>query len=154
MASFTLPTSFLKGPGPTISKEIVDFKKTSLPEYDAHFAVILDNVFTEEECNTLVRAAEASTNGKWEQAMVNVGNGRQRTIKDVRDCARIIWDDRDVVGRIWGRIKDSVPEIENFMHRTGNMWQMTRLNERMRFLKYGEGQYFRRESHRRHPMDK
>ncbi len=87
--------------------------------------------------------------------MVNVGGGLQRLISDVRDCGRIIWDDHTVVEKIWSRIKDSVPEIEfleNVARVTGNgpvkrgeKYQMSRLNERMRFLKYGPGQYFRRE---------
>lgn len=73
---------------------------------------------------------------------------------DSRDCGRIIWDDKDVVERIWSRVKGSVPEIEHLKGKarvTGNAavmrgetWKMTRLNERMRFLKYSEGQYFRR----------
>ena len=86
--------------------------------------------------------------------MVNVGGGRQKLIADVRDCGRIIWDDRDIVARIWNRVKSAVPKIEILENQpkiTGygptkrkETWKMLRLNERMRFLKYGKGQYFRR----------
>lgn len=153
-----LPTDFLSGPGPERVVRKVDFKQTALPEYDGLYAVVIDNCLSKEECNELVRAAEATTNGKlWEQALVNVGNGKQRLIADVRDCGRIIWDDRDLVAKIWSRVKDCVlPDIEYIKDKPkvtgfgpmkrGEVLQMTRLNERMRFLRYEQGQYFRRTS--------
>ena len=137
-----------------ITKVVIDFRKTSLPEYDGLYATILDNVFTEQTCQALVDMAESTTGGEWEEAMVNIGNGKQRTMRDVRDCGRIIWDDCDMVETIWARVKDQVPEIlrlENQPRVTGygpvrrnEIWEMSRLNERMRFLKYQEGQYFKR----------
>ena len=155
MVNFTLPPDFLSGPRPNVRKLDVDFKYTELPEYEGRYATVLDNVFTKDECDTLVRAAEAQSDGTWEQAMVNVGGGLQMLSTNSRDCGRVIWDDRDVVDRIWSRVKGSVPEIERLQGRakvTGNWpvmlgetWKATRLNERMRFLKYGEGQYFRRQ---------
>ena len=138
-----------------ITKKAIDFSKTDIPECKGLYAVLLENAFTEQECQTLVNMAEQQTSGVWEEAMVNVGGGMQMTIKDTRDCGRIIWDDVDMVDRIWKRIVDHVPEILTLKDQpgiTGNgpakrkeMWKMSRLNERMRFLKYGEGQYFRRE---------
>lgn len=151
---YILPSNFLSSPAPGPIVQRIDFSKTSLPEYDGLYATIIDNALSEAECNALIRAAEAHAGGKWEQAMVNVGGGRQRLISDVRDCGRIIWDDDVVMGKIWSRISSLVPElgsIENAAHVTGygpvkrgEKYQMTRLNERMRFLKYGSGQYFRR----------
>ena len=156
MATSTYPHDFLLGPGrPKILKAVVDFDRTELPEYNGHYATVLDHVFTKEECDTLVRAAEAQSNGTWEQAMINIGDGEQAVMADARDCGRIIWDDVDLVERMWSRIADSVPEIdrlEDMPKVTGNWpvmrnetWKLTRLNERMRFLKYAKGQYFRRE---------
>ena len=137
-----------------ITKFIIDFKTTNLPEYDGLYATVLDNVFTEQACQALIDMAESTTGGEWEEAMVNIGNGKQRTMKDARDCGRIIWDDFDMVETIWARVKDQVPEIlrlENQPRVTGNgpvrrneIREMSRLNERMRFLKYEEGQYFKR----------
>ena len=154
MATFTIPHDFLSGPGPKVQKNDVDFRYTELPEYQGRYAIILDNVFTKDECDTLVRAAETQSNGTWEQAMINIGGGAQALMTDSRDCGRIIWDDEAVVERIWSRVKGSVPEIEylqgmprvtgNGPFMRGETWEMTRLNERMRFLRYGEGQYFRR----------
>ena len=137
-----------------ITKVVIDFKKTDLPEYDGLYATVLDNVFTKQTCQALIDTAESTTGGEWEEAMVNIGNGKQRTMRDVRDCGRIIWDDSDLVETIWARVKDQVPEIlrlENQPRVTGygpvrrnEIREMSRLNERMRFLKYQEGQYFKR----------
>lgn len=151
---YTLPSDFLSDPAPDLVVQRIDFSKTSLPEYDGLYATIIDNALSEAECNALIRAAEAHTNGKWSQAMVNVGFGQEKIITDARDCGRIIWDDHDVVSKIWARISSSVPEVEfietaaritgHGPFKRGEKYQMTRLNERMRFLKYGAGQYFRR----------
>lgn len=152
-SSFTLPGDFLSEPAPNIQLQRIDFTKTPLPEYKELYAVILDNVLTKSECEDLIRATEARTGGQWEPAMVNVGGGRQKLITDTRNCGRIIWDDRNVVAKIWDRVKESLPEIHSLKgmpHVTGygpvkrgETLVMTRLNERMRFLKYTEGQYFR-----------
>lgn len=157
MSSFTLPKGFLSGPGPTIEKRDIDFKKTDLPENDGLYATILDNVFTASECDMFVRAAEARTGGEWEQAMINIGGGKQALFTDARDCGRIIWDDCELVEKMWLRIAKVVPEIGVLKDQVKVMgwgpvkrketWHMSRLNERMRFLKYGAGQYFRRESY-------
>ncbi|KAL8952488.1 MAG: hypothetical protein Q9222_001591 [Ikaeria aurantiellina] len=151
--SFTLPSSFLAKPAPAAKVQRIDFTKTPLREYADLYAVVIDDAFTKSECDDLIRAAEAQTEGTWEQAMINVGGGRQKLMTDARDCGRIIWDDKDVVAKIWARVKDHVPEVallRNNVQVTGNgpvkrreTWFMTRLNERMRFLKYTTGQYFR-----------
>ncbi|KAI4097217.1 MAG: hypothetical protein LQ344_000627 [Seirophora lacunosa] len=153
--SFSLPSDFLSKPTPNIHVEKIEFEKTKLPEYKGLYAVVLDNAFSSAECEDLLHAAEAQTGGKWEQAMINVGRGRQQLITDSRDCGRIIWDDTGIVTKIWDRVKDCVPEIwrlNGMAHVTGygpvkrgETLIMSRLNERMRFLKYTEGQYFRRE---------
>ena len=87
----------LSGPGPKVTVQRVDFAKTQLPELSKFYAVILDDVLTAAECNQLVEAAEATSSGIWEQAMVNTGNNKQALLIDIRDCGRIIWDDRQVV---------------------------------------------------------
>ena len=156
MASFALPKDFLLGHSPYMTKVPIDFKKIDLdPEYNDLYAVLLENAFTKTECEMLTKAAEASTGGKWEQAMVNVGCGEQKFLPDARDCGRVIYDDKELVEKIWSRVKDAVPEIHDLKGMpkvTGNgptkrkeTWRASRLNERMRFLKYGSGQYFRRE---------
>ena len=88
--------------------------------------------------------------------MIDAGYGMQMLDTTVRNCGRIVCDDHEIAERIWARVKDAVPEIgvlKDWPDVTGErvcerkeVWKMTRLNERLRFLKYGAGDYFRRES--------
>jgi hypothetical protein len=148
-----LPAGFLDGPAPNLTKTIIDFKEDGLPEYQNCWAVVLDGVLSEEECHQLVAMAEATTNGEWERAMVNIGGGFQIIYEDTRMCGRIIYDSRELAAKLWARVEATVPEIqrlESWPDVTGvgpakrkEIWKMTRLNERMRFLKYVGGEYFK-----------
>ena len=150
-----LPTDFLQSSSPSIKATRVDFEKANLPMYKGLYAVILDDVLTPSECETLTAAAEASTSKGWERAMVNIGGGHQALYEDTRNCGRIIWDSRDVVVRIWKRI-EHLPEVQEITRlekvprifgngpaKWDEVWNFTRPNERMRFLKYTGGEYFR-----------
>ena len=152
-STYKLPQGFLEGPAPNLERSDVNFAKAGFrPQKDA-WAVVLDGVMTQEECDQLLAGAEATTDGKWERAMVNIGGGFQAMYEDTRKCGRIIWDDREVMAKLWARIEASVPEIhrlQNWPDVTGNgptkrkeTWKMTRLNERGRFLKYIGGEYFK-----------
>lgn len=175
-----IPPSFLKDP-PTlpISVAHVDFPNGNLPEYEGLYAVVLDGVLTSSECNELLGLCEESVDdssipndsptdsgrddrGKaaalWRPAMVNAGPGREVMLQDYRHCDRIIWDDREMVKRIWDRCalaegvqeqlariggKDSA-KVQGFgMEEGGFKWKFVRLNERMRFLRYGKGMFFK-----------
>jgi hypothetical protein len=149
-----IPKNFLTGPAPKPSLSRIDFAKTDLTEYEGLYAATIDGILTPEECRALVSLAEASVGDKWERALVNVGGGMQQMMEDTRKCDRIIFDNQEIVNRIWGRVKNLVPELHqlaNMPEITGfgpakrkEVWKMTRLNERMRFLKYTAGEYFKR----------
>jgi hypothetical protein len=154
-STYTLPDGFLEGPAPNLRKQPeIDFEYEGLPEYAEAWAVIIDGVLTQEECDTLIAAAEATTDGKWERAMVNIGGGMQAMYEDARKCGRIIWDNKDIMARLWARIESQVPKIhslQDWADVTGNgpakrreTWKVTRLNERGRYLKYTGGEYFKR----------
>lgn len=143
-----LPPDFLSQPAPNITVQRIDFTKTPLPEYDGLYAVIFDNVLTESECNQMREAAEASADGQWAPAMINVGGGRQELLTDARNCGRIIWDSREVASKVWKRI-EHIPEVQEIVRldnvprifgngptKRGEVWKFSRPNERMRFLKY------------------
>lgn len=148
-----LPEGFLEGPGPNVTREPVNWFEGGLFDNQDKWAVVLDGVLTVEECKQIVAAAGETTNGKWERAMVNIGGGQQALLEDTRNCGRIIWDNRNIVEKIWARVAPSVPEIqrlEDWVDVTGmgpvkrdEVWKATRLNERMRFLKYQGGEYFK-----------
>jgi len=146
----TLPKNFLAQANRFVKVERVDFSKTDTPGYAGSYAVILDNVLSKAECEQLVAAA----GDDWARAMVNIGQNREQLQTERRKCERIIFDNREVAAKIWDRIKDHVPELHTIEQQpqvTGpgpakrkEVWKMARLNERMRFLKYGAGEYFRK----------
>lgn len=134
----TLPEDFLSGPAVNPSLRKIDFSKTPLTEYRGKYAVVIEGVLSPEECIQFVSAAEK--NGAWEKAMINVGGGMQVLNEDARKCDRIIWDDQDIMDRLWARVEPLVPELKKLNQNA----EMTQLNNRMRILKYGKGEYFRR----------
>ncbi|KAI1874060.1 uncharacterized protein JN550_002639 [Neoarthrinium moseri] len=148
-----------------ITYQPIDFKDSVLPEYDGGYAVVLDNVLSPTECAKLIKLAESSVLDKdkgedgnpWRPALVNVGMGHEVLAADYRNSDRIIWDQQDIVDRLWARM-ETVPEIKQRLARfneddllggrkqngkPGMNWDFYRINKRMRFLKYGGGQFFR-----------
>jgi hypothetical protein len=139
-----------------VTSTIIDFVATTpaIPEYKNCFAAVIDNFMTETECTELLALAEQSTEaGKWERAMINVGNGNQVMATDYRNCGRIIFDSPEIADRLLARLKpffeswDAVT-LQNKLGVTGlagrkNIFTLTRLNERLWFLKYVGGEYFR-----------
>jgi len=137
---------------PDCRSEIIDFSRTQLPEYSGLFALLIHNLLTPTECNELLNVAQSTS--KWEKALVNVGGGRQILITEARKCDRIILDDEILAKRLLDRIFPHLPPeivtLENKARNTGNgppkrkeVLRITRLNERLRFLKYTRGMYFR-----------
>ncbi|KAF8425282.1 hypothetical protein EV426DRAFT_532097 [Tirmania nivea] len=149
---------------PGIKAQILDFSKMSRGlalSYPNHFALVIDNCFTQEECEKLIAIAETDEVG-WQHAQVNVGGGMQVTALEIRNSGRIIRDDYDMASLIFERVKPFLDEVQilqregtrwsaimtpvnnprKAMRFWGQKWEMVRLNERMRFLRYGLGQYF------------
>ncbi|KAL4770384.1 hypothetical protein BDW60DRAFT_78112 [Aspergillus nidulans var. acristatus] len=135
---------------------VIDFASTEppLPEYKRYLAAVIDNALTESECKELLRLAEASTaDGRWERAMINVGGGRQEISTDMRNCGRIILDSPEIAEKLQARLLPflrelEVDRLENKPLITGlagrnRTYKFTRFNERLRFLKYVGGEYFR-----------
>ena len=160
MASTSMPApkkllhSLSTRPPTTCRSDLINFEEVGMPEYKGKFAVLIHDLLSAAECTELLEAAEGSSGHQWEGAMVNIGGGRQKLMTDVRDCGRIIWDTPEVVERLLERIKPHLPQsvtsLEDSTHITGagpvkrkETWQLTRLNERLRFLKYNKGMYFR-----------
>lgn len=109
-------------------------KDIKLPkDFDKKLAFVLYNVFTEEECKDYIRKTEEMG---YELALVNVGGGIQRKMTDVRNSSRCIWDSFEEAEKIWERIKDHIPETKRDRKVLG-------LNERLRFLRYDPGEYFK-----------
>lgn len=141
-------------PPSTCRAETIDFEQVGLSRYKGKFAVLVHDLLSPEECRTLLEAAEEAAVSGWEGAMVNVGNGRQELMTDVRLCDRILWDSPSLVAVLEDRVKSFLPEnIMNLRNNPGitgagpvkrqETWEFSRLNERLRFLKYSSGMYFR-----------
>ncbi|KAK5652932.1 hypothetical protein OQA88_9411 [Cercophora sp. LCS_1] len=160
-----IPDDFLtKDPSDArpITVKVIDWSKTVLPEYDGLYAAVLDNVLSPSECDTLLRLAEESVSDRgktgtrtWRPALVNIGGGWETLHKDYRNSDRIIWDQQVVMDRLWARcakaegIREKLAVVTEEDRPRGKRqkknvrWEFNRFNERMRFLKYEGGQFFR-----------
>lgn len=109
----------------------------------------------------------AGNQNPWRPAMVAAGGGFEVLHSQYRNGDRIIWDCQDIVDRIWtrcmqGEVGETIRKDLEVLDGEKNekivgvvmrgqdwkvqkqRWEMRGLNKRMRFLKYGPGQFFRR----------
>ncbi|KAJ5108818.1 Prolyl 4-hydroxylase alpha subunit [Penicillium angulare] len=163
MAPSFIPKSFLQGPPQNAHIHKIDFTNTTppIPAFKNNFAAVIDNFMTESECTELLHLAEQSTNPTsdnapvWERAMVNAGGGKQVMAVDTRKSGRIIFDSHDIAQRILDRLLPFMKELGiDRVHdmptvtglgpaRRGETFHLAGLNERLRFLRYEGGDYFR-----------
>lgn len=154
-----IPDSFLTSPSSTpVTCHHIDFAKSPLPQYDGHTALVLDNVLSPDECRELLSLAESSVpredenESAWKPALVSGGNGYESRAPGYRESDRIIWDQQTIVDRLWERclqaegLQDLLAVIPHEPWMKGGKFVFSRLNDRMRFLKYSPGQYFKRKS--------
>ena len=114
-------------------KEEITQTHLNIPWCADKLAFVLDNVYTEEECNNLIELTEKTG---YETALVNVGGGRQIMMTDVRNSERCIIDSEELAGELFKRIEKYLPQVFKNKHK------IIGLNERLRFLRYDPGQYF------------
>ncbi|KAH1498828.1 hypothetical protein LV164_005130 [Aspergillus fumigatus] len=131
-----------------------------LPQYKDYNAVAIDNLRTEEEeCKQLLRIAEASTvedtsgTPRWDRAMINTGGAGQILATDQRKCESVIVDTPELADKLLARLmpfmkKEGVDHIHNQplvpgLGGRGKACRLSRLNEKLRFLGYVGGEYFR-----------
>jgi len=112
-----------------------------LPWDEGKFAVVLDRVFTAQECKELIHRSEAVG---FAEAEVNVGQGRQLVKKDMRDSDRCMIDDPVTMEKLWQRIKSAMDDsvVSSLRKVPTDSWTPVGLNERMRVLRYSPRQYF------------
>ena len=146
------PTPLVPGqPAPVVAHKI-DFPAIGWPEYHRKFAIVIDNAFTPEDCAKLRGAAEASA--EW-AAKAHGGPTEADQLIDVsfRKSQRIMLDDFDLADWIFERIRPFIKDIEQAPSgrfytlnreavRDSPIVELSRLNERLRFLRYGPGQFF------------
>ncbi|KAJ7611146.1 hypothetical protein B0H17DRAFT_1117695 [Mycena rosella] len=139
----------LLGNGPRyVSPGRVNFGEAGLPEYNGCYAVVLDSLFSKPELSAVLAQAEAYS--PWEIAQVNAG-AYAFTNTSYRNGQRIIYDSFELSEEIFKKVcphLSDIEEIEEIMFINGQKmmqkWAMVRLNERLRFLRYPEGGFFRK----------
>ncbi|KAJ6084292.1 hypothetical protein N7486_011092 [Penicillium sp. IBT 16267x] len=164
MSTSQVPDDFLRGPPQNATVHHIDFTKTTpaILAFRSDFAAVIDNFMTESECSELLQLAEKSTSPGsqtnapvWERAMINAGGGKEVLSVDSRKSGRIIFDSPDIAQRIFDRLKPFMRDFDLVkIHnrppitglgpaRRGETYHLPRLNERLRFLRYEGGDYFR-----------
>ncbi|QRV81986.1 2OG-Fe(II) oxygenase family protein [Ceratobasidium sp. AG-Ba] len=141
---------------PPIAVHRLNFVKLGLPEYKHKFAVVIDNLFTPEDCTRYLETAQVEKD--WEAAAINGGKpGHQYMNTSYRHSGRIIIDTPDLAQEILDKLRPYLSEIEHLdkspyhtqyahdiKYSQDPPASLSRLNERLRFLRYVPGQYFKR----------
>ena len=171
---FTGNASSIANPAPfndPAEAPIFDFANTPLAQdypTRGRYVKILDGVFTQDECNALVKFAETgvfdlgdvdvdmSEEKPWQQAAVHFGMEEHQKLVDTtyRNSERILRFDEGVAQWLYERLRPYVHELEDIrpgdeweraVGRPGGQeeWRMVGANERLSFLRYGAGQFFK-----------
>lgn len=153
-------SQILSGPSPpSATTRIIDFKKTNLGAYEDFFAMVIDDLFTPDECAALLSVVQPTPTAagddkpSWPPATVTAYNGTQFVDLASRDCGRIIHDSQTLADALLGRILPHIPtavaRLSDAPEITGQLaavngetWEIARLDSALRFLRYEVGQYF------------
>ncbi|KAJ6529166.1 hypothetical protein DFH09DRAFT_1045312 [Mycena vulgaris] len=127
----------------------IDFSAAGLAEYAACYAVVLDDLFPAPELSALLAHIEAVS--LWQIAQINVGPEEAYTNTSYRNGQRILYDSFPLSQQLFTKLRphlSAIEEIEEpaFIDGVGpaaQKWRMVRLNERLRFLRYPKGGFFR-----------
>ncbi|KAJ7828790.1 hypothetical protein B0H14DRAFT_3466164 [Mycena olivaceomarginata] len=110
-----------------VSSGRVDFNAAGLPEYQGCYAIVLDSLFSAEELSSFLAEAETRHTG----------------------TATALYDSFELSDKIFARIRPHLEDIEEFQEtvftsgEAKQKWRMVRMNERLRFLRYPIGGYFK-----------
>ncbi|KAJ3539162.1 hypothetical protein NMY22_g4856 [Coprinellus aureogranulatus] len=137
---------------------VLDWSKTPLADvYPGYYAKIIDDVFTPAECDALIALAQ-SDGKQFTQAYLNFGMGANDKFMDLdfRNSDRILRFDKPAADQIYQRLLPYISEItaltpgHQYWERVATIdkrqrltWKLVGVNERLSYLRYGEGQYFR-----------
>ena len=94
---------------------------------------LIENLLSKEECEKYIEQSESMG---YEDAAIQTKDG-PRIYKDVRNNARVIFDDVDLAAFIFDRVRVFLPDV------FCDEWKLLGLNERFRFYRYSPGEYFK-----------
>ncbi|KAJ4470932.1 hypothetical protein J3R30DRAFT_3300074 [Lentinula aciculospora] len=162
--SVTLDLKLPKCPSTEPSVSYIDFALTPLAKwYTGSYAIVVDNLFSYEECEDLIALAESTEfeDGKgWQPAKIQRGPLPTDQILDTRYRYndRILRFDHDSAKKIYERVlpfveKDigTIKEGSKWSGIVGGgngdkvrgTWNLIGLNERLSFLRCGPGHFFK-----------
>ncbi|KAJ7637305.1 hypothetical protein DFH06DRAFT_653793 [Mycena polygramma] len=126
----------------------IDFRAAGIPEYSNGYAIVVDDLYTRPMLTSLLGTAEQSV--PWQFAQINAGT-EVFTAPDFRNGERIIYDSFPLSEQVFEKLRphlSGIEEIEEDVYVPGmgaavQKWRMVRLNERLRFLKYAKGGFFK-----------
>ncbi|KAF7324047.1 P4Hc domain-containing protein [Mycena kentingensis (nom. inval.)] len=132
----------------------IDFRAAGLPEYESCFALVLDDLYQRSELSALL-SAPIQAGKDWDVARVNAGT-YEFTDTTYRNGQRIIYDSHELSAQIFEKIRPHLGDIEEIEEdvvrvlrhgarrvRMKQKWRMVRMNERLRYLRYPIGGFFR-----------
>jgi len=144
------------------SVSYIDFASTPLAKwYSGFYALIIDDLFSPTECAELIALAESTESEDgigWQPAKISVGPRITDQVLDTRYRYndRILRFDHDAARKIFERV---LPFVENDISviqegskwagivgsrgKVRGTWNLVGLNERLSFLRYGPGHFFR-----------
>ncbi|KAJ7848662.1 hypothetical protein B0H14DRAFT_2582965 [Mycena olivaceomarginata] len=113
---------------------LVDFPAAGLPEYADCYAIIVDDLYSRSTLSSFLSEAQLQPQG------VDAASGE-----------RIIHDSFPISEQIFAELRPHLSAIEEIEEQTyvpgvgdaTQKWRMVRLNERLRFLRYPKGGFFK-----------
>ena len=130
-----LGQSEMRQPNHEATPVATPFAKFSRDSLKTCFTV--EKLLSDVECAKLIALTTRMGYGK---ALVNVGGGRQIKSDDFRKSGRVMIDSPAFAAALFERLRPLLPERHN--EGRGD-WEPVCLNERMRFLRYEPGDYFK-----------
>ncbi|EUC61045.1 2OG-Fe(II) oxygenase family protein [Rhizoctonia solani AG-3 Rhs1AP] len=132
----------------------LDPSKLGLPEYRNKFAIVIDNLFSPEDCQRFLRVAESEH--AWSQATLSgtyeSTPGSSNVSKKFRNSSRIILDSPTLASELFTRLEPHLSSIEHLSNSplhaqfaSGVTYlsdppaKMVGFNQRLRFLRYSPG---------------
>ncbi|KAJ7866670.1 hypothetical protein B0H13DRAFT_1636595, partial [Mycena leptocephala] len=125
----------------------VDFPAAGLPEYAGCYAIVVDDLYSRPMLSSTLGEAERQP---WKFAQINAGT-EVYTVPDYRNGERIIHDSFPLSEQIFEKLRPHLSAIEEIEEQTYvrgvgaavQKWRMLRLNERLRYLRYPKGGFFK-----------
>ncbi|KAK7098928.1 hypothetical protein V1264_003143 [Littorina saxatilis] len=109
----------------------IEREDVKLPQDQAkRLAFVLYNVLTPEECEKYIKHTERKG---YHQALLGI---KQKLVTEFRNSDRCFVDSLEGADKLWQRIKPFIPA-------QWNRHQAVGLNERLRFLRYDPGHFFK-----------